>query len=169
MLHSLASIYYASACRDNRFFTIYIGIDTVFHALNSIVGKRAEECSVAIDLFSLDLITGEAAFVKSGATFSYIKRGSSLFRLRSATMPLGVIKQVDAEKISAKVEAGDIIIMFSDGICDGADDAPWLVELLNRSGGGDIKALAEAILAAARERASYKDDMTVVVSRVGSV
>jgi serine/threonine protein phosphatase PrpC len=146
-----------------------VGIDTIFHALNSIIGKRTEECSVAIDLFFLDLITGEAAFIKSGATFSYIKRGSSLFRLRSATMPLGVIKQVDAEKISAKVEAGDIIIMFSDGICDGADDAPWLVELLNRSGGGDLKGLAEAILAAAKEHAAYKDDMTVVVSKVGSV
>jgi serine/threonine protein phosphatase PrpC len=79
--------------------------------------------------------------------------------------PIGV----DAEKISAKVEAGDIIIMFSDGICDGTDDAPWLVELLNRSGGGDLKGLAEAILAAAKEHAAYKDDMTVVVSKVGSV
>jgi serine/threonine protein phosphatase PrpC len=59
--------------------------------------------------------------------------------------------------------------MFSDGICDGADDAPGLVELLNRSGGGDLKGLAEAILAAAKEHAAYKDDMTVVVSKVGSV
>ena len=143
-----------------------VGADTVFHALNAIVGKRSEECTVALDLFSVDLISGEASFVKSGAAFSYIKRGSSLFRLRSATMPIGVIKEVDAEKISAKVLSGDLIIMFSDGICDGGEDAPWLVELLSRSKSEDIKDLAEQILAAAAEHTPYKDDMTVLILKV---
>ena len=140
--------------------------ETVFHALNSIIGKRREECSVALDLFSLDLLSGEASFIKSGATFSYIKRHGSLFRLRSATMPLGVIKQVDAEKITAKVEAEDLIIMFSDGICDASEDAPWLVELLKKADGEDIHRLAEDIISAASEHNPHRDDMTVLILKV---
>lgn len=139
---------------------------TLIHMLNSIIRSEREECSATVDLFTLDLITGEATFIKSGAAPSYIKRKSSLFRIKSETMPLGIIKQVDAEKISAAVTHGDYIIMLSDGISDSSDDPSWLPEFLNKSAPETLSEYAEKILAEAKRVGRGKDDMSVLVMRV---
>lgn len=140
---------------------------TAFHMLNMALRNGDEECSVAADIFSLDLISCEATFIKSGGACSYIKRGSSLFRIKSETMPLGLLKRVDAERISASVKPGDYIIMLSDGVCDPAEDSTWLVELLNRPAETDLNAYADAILSAAQKNSRSNDDMSVLVMRVG--
>ncbi len=144
-------------------------MDTAFHALNSILRCGEEECSVALDIFAFDRITGEGVFIKSGAAPSYIKRGKSLFRIKSATMPLGVLKGVDAERIASKIEVGDTVIMLSDGVLDGAEDCPWLVELLNRENGEDPRGLSEKILKEAALMSEGGDDMTAVVIKIGRV
>ena len=139
---------------------------TVMHALNSIIRRGSEECSVSVDLFSFDLVRGEATFIKSGAAPSYIKRGESLFRIKSQTMPLGLLKQVDAEKIVAEVAEGDVIIMLSDGILPGGDETSWLPELLKRPIEGELGDFAREIIEAAVENGGGADDMSVLVMKV---
>ncbi len=145
-----------------------VGAALSFHALNGIIRERNTECSATVDLMRLDLLTGTAAFVKSAAPPSYIKRGSSLFRIKSETMPLGLLKRVDAESITANLCEGDLLIMLSDGISENGDDAPWLLELLNEPLAEDVclKHYAQRIIRAATERKNRRDDMTVVVARV---
>lgn len=138
----------------------------VLHMLNGALKHGEEECSVAIDVFALDLISGEAKFIKSGAACSYIKRNKSLFRIKSETMPLGIIKRVDAEQIAANVCVGDYIIMLSDGIASPAEDAPWLVEFLNKPAPTDIDVYAAAILDEALKNNKSSDDMSILVMRV---
>ena len=139
---------------------------TAVHILNSIIRRQREECSATLDLFSFDTVTGEAEFIKSGAAASYIKRGGSLYRIKSETIPLGVIKKVDAERIKVSVFTSDTVIMLSDGICEPSDEAPWLVQLLNEESEGDIRALAPRIIAAARINNSKRDDMSVLVMQI---
>jgi serine phosphatase RsbU (regulator of sigma subunit) len=143
-----------------------IGEVSALHMLNTALRNGDEECSVAVDMFSLDLLSCEAKFIKSAGAASYIKRGNSLFRIKSETMPLGLLKRVDAEKIAVSVKAEDHIIMLSDGVCDPAEDSTWLVELLNRPAERDLNAYAEAILSAARNSSCSTDDMSVLVMRV---
>lgn len=140
---------------------------TAIHMLNSALRHGDEECSVAADMFALDLVSCEAKFIKSGGACSYIKRGASLFRIKSETMPLGLLKRVDAEQIAVSVKPDDYIIMLSDGVCDPAEDSVWLVELLNRPPESDLNSYAEAILSAARKNSRSTDDMSVLVMKVG--
>ena len=148
-----------------------VGIAAALHGLNGVVRERSEECSVTVDLLDFDMISGNAIFVKSSAPPSFIKRGNSLFRIKSETMPLGLLRRVDAESINSALREGDVVVMISDGVTDNADDATWLLELLNAPMESDapLKPFAEKIIRLASEKRKHRDDMTVAVVRVRSV
>ena len=139
---------------------------TLLKILNHIIARRSEECSATVDLFSLDLISGEASFIKSGAAASYVKRGRSLFRIRSKTAPLGLLKSLDAERIRVEVEDGDVIVMLSDGVSQNVEDTPWLIELISSPVGDDLDTFSRKIIDAAGKNQSPADDMTVVVAKI---
>ena len=139
---------------------------TVLKILNHTIRHRHRECSATVDLFSVDLYRGDAEFLKSGAAASYVKRGSSIFRIKSKTAPIGLMKNVDAEKIKIDLEGDDYIIMLSDGIAQSAEDTPWLLDLLSRPPKRNLKEYADAILSAALKNLPRADDMTVLVTRV---
>ena len=140
--------------------------DTVLELLNNIVRRRGEECSATVDLFSLDLIRGDAVFIKSGAAPSYVKRDSSIFRVRSETAPIGLMNHVDAERMRVEVRPGDYIILLSDGVSSSPEDAPWLLELLAEPPRRSLKEYAEYLLAEAVKRSSTGDDMTIMIARI---
>ncbi|MBQ8719779.1 MAG: SpoIIE family protein phosphatase [Clostridia bacterium] len=145
-----------------------ISHNTAMYMLNHIIRRRTSECSATVDLFEMDLVGNEAVFVKSGAAPSYIKRHDSIFRVRSQTAPLGLIKTVDAEKIRVEVRAEDYVIMFSDGISQTPEDAPWLLELLAKEPKRNLAEYADYILAEAASRNSRRDDMSVMVMKISA-
>lgn len=142
---------------------------TAMYMLNQIIRRRTRECSATVDLFEFDLISGEGTFVKSGAATSYIKRRDSIFRIRSETAPLGLLRSVDAERLRAQVMPGDYVIMFSDGISSSPEDAAWLLELLAKPPKRNLSEYADFILHAAMARGRRRDDMTVALMRIMSV
>ena len=143
--------------------------DSVVHLVNSYLCRGREECSVTLDLFSLDLYNKEATFLKSGGAPSYVKRGNSIFRIRSQTAPLGLMSSVDTEKIRVQVEVGDYVIMMSDGVSGVPEDAPWLLELISARAPDSLSDFARSILARAKRHHKNCDDMTVTVMRIESV
>ena len=139
---------------------------TAFHILNHILKNKSEECSATVDLFDFDLMTGEAVFFKCGAVASYVKRDSSIFRIRSETAPLGLMKNIDAERVRVEVKSGDYIVMLSDGVSQSPEDATWLLELLNAPPKTDIREYADFILSVAEKYRENTDDMSLSVMRV---
>jgi stage II sporulation protein E len=143
--------------------------DALISLINGILKSRENECSATVDLFELDCLNGEASFLKCGAPPSYLKRGSSVFIVKSQTAPIGLMRSVDMERIKAKIEDGDYVIMFSDGVSDGAEDAPWLLELLCREPPENTEEYARSIIEAAPKTGGHRDDMSVTVIKVTSV
>lgn len=160
--------------RTSKFVTRFLSempgceenIDSYLSAVNHLIRHRGEECSATVDLFSLDLITGEAFFIKCGAAPSFLKRSSSLFRIKSATAPIGLMKEVDSEKIKVEVGVGDYAIMLSDGAVLLPDDAVWLFEFLSRPSSDSAEVYAERILSEAKKNSDADDDITVSVVRI---
>ena len=140
--------------------------ETALHLLNYVMRARSEECSATVDLFSIDLYSGDATFIKSGAAPSFVKREESIFRVKSQTAPLGLVKAIDTERIKVEVRCGDHVILLSDGILESAEDAPWLLELLSKPAKRDLKEYAELILAEALRSSRSQDDMSVSVLRI---
>ena len=93
---------------------------------------------MALDLLSLDLYEGRAGFLKSGAAASFVYRDGALFRIRSRTIPLGLLGE--------------------------SEDGGWLKEVLSRREGSE--ALARAVVENAVLRSSSEDDKTAFVLRI---
>ncbi len=129
-------------------------------------GSHGGECSATIDLAEIDLITGKACFIKSGAAPSFIMRSGNLYKISSRTVPLGILHELDAEKIGFDLMAGDVIIMLSDGVAQSLEDGVWLANLLTYEWEDDLNTMAAKILDNAALTNKRSDDMTVVLVRV---
>lgn len=135
--------------------------ETVLSLVNNFVRAKNTECSSTVDLFQLDLMSGEGHFVKSGACPSFIKRGDKVYRLQSKTAPIGIMKKLDAEELSFTLCQGDICVMVSDGVVPTKKDSQWLMQFLTDYKGDEPASLARSILKEAKKQ-GVKDDMTVV-------
>ncbi len=152
--------------------------------LNGFLRAREGECSATVDLCELDMITGEAHFIKCGAAATYLLRGDSLFRIASNTMPLGILKEVSAEETTFTLAGGDILLFFSDGVCDESEDSTWLTEQTQKalaksklevkleeepSSLSVLDRTAAMIGSAAKARRGRMDDMTVAVIQIEDI
>ncbi len=142
-------------------------------ALNTLLCRRREhkdrvqsECSSTLDLFEIDLISGDSGFFKSGSAPSYILHDGNLLKLRSHSMPLGILADTQAKESRFLLSAGDVIVMMSDGVCGEGEDCPWLYELLRRNAATQsLERIAELIVKYAVGNGS-DDDISVVVLKV---
>lgn len=149
--------------------------ETALRMLNSMIRQKGGgigmECSATVDLMEMDLLSGRAVFLKSGAAPTYVRRDDSLFRLHARTAPIGILRSVDAQRIAYDAMPGDVIIMLSDGIAsedgieDGEGDCVWLLDLLSDGWEEDLESMADTILRRARDEGSV-DDLSVVLIRV---
>lgn len=114
-------------CAGNR-------ADITVRMLNNVIRSEnmgsGGECSATVDLCELDLISGTASFIKSGAAPTYIARGGTVYKVYSRTMPIGILKDTDTRISKFDTQSGDMIVMLSDGCCPDSEDCPWLVEFL---------------------------------------
>lgn len=108
--------------------------DITLRMLNNVIRSEnmgcGDECSATVDLMELDLMSGTAAFIKSGAAPTYIAREGTVYKISARTMPVGIIKDADARITKFDTKKGDVIVMMSDGCCHDSEDCPWLVEYL---------------------------------------
>ena len=151
-----------------RMLTSGASMETSLKMLNKLIRAGERECSATIDLAEIDLKTGEAKFIKSGAAPSFVIRDGSIYRLQSKTVPIGIIRALDAEMIRFDVEAGDIIVMLSDGVARSFEECPWLLDMLTTDRdvlSGEADLAAEKIVRSAAERGS-SDDITAGVIRI---
>lgn len=137
------------------------------HFLRNRGNGSLQECSATVDLMELDLLKGRASFHKCGAAPTYIFREGSLFKLRSHTVPIGIIEQPDTRKLGFDVDAGDLIVMVSDGVTRGKEECPWLFDLLRgQSDMQNPERLADLIVKYAKREGS-SDDLSVLVIQIG--
>ena len=105
---------------------------TILKLANSIMltGNQWQE-PATVDMALIDQYSGICQFLKLGAACTYIKRGNWVECIKSTSLPMGVLEEVDMETITKKLYDGDFVIMVSDGIVD-ALDCPDKEEAMGR-------------------------------------
>ena len=135
--------------------------------LGDIIRARFKECFATVDLMELDLVRGNARFLKSGAAASYIIRHGSVYCVNAQSMPVGITKEASPTELLFSLNAGDIVLMVSDGIAEDKSDGKWITEMLSMLNYDSPKELADLILnKAIKEKGKIADDMTVLAVKI---
>ncbi len=148
--------------------------DTTVKLINSILVLRSTDDSFAtIDISVVDLYEGEVEFCKVGAAPTFIKREDYVETIRAASLPAGILSDVEVELIHKKVGNGDFIIMLSDGIIDSfkncQDSVREVQNILKDMDSRNPQKIADDLMDQALSHCPDKepvDDMMVLVSKV---
>lgn len=140
--------------------------DSAIKIVNSALIARSNEESVAsIDAIEVDLMNGEAVFYKAGASCSFVRKGESIATLNKKSLPVGILRGVAFSKARFKAQAGDIVVLVSDGVAQ--KEEQWLCEALLSWENSNMEELSMHILKlAVLKNQGHADDMTVVAVRV---
>ncbi len=148
------------------------GESTTLKLINSILltGNQWQE-PAAVDMALIDQYSGICQFLKMGAACTYIKRGNWVECIRSTSLPMGVLDEVDMETITKKLYDGDFVIMISDGIVDSLkceDKEAAMGRIIMDIDTSSPREMAWEILSKSLEMAEGipKDDMTVICTGI---
>ncbi|NMA85186.1 MAG: stage II sporulation protein E [Epulopiscium sp.] len=147
--------------------------DIAVKMINSVlVLKSNEESFSTLDICVIDMYSGLCELIKIGAASTFIKRADKIEVMKSTTLPVGILRQVDIDVSRKRLQSGDMIVMVTDGVLDSKegliDKEVWIEEVLQNFKGSQPQVLADEILRQAKENSqgAIKDDMTVLVARV---
>ncbi len=146
--------------------------EVAIRLINSVlVLKSSDETFSTMDICCIDLYSGEAEFIKMGAVSGYILRDKDVSVIKSSSLPMGILNDVEPEVSQRTLQDKDIVVMITDGILDVTDtflnQSTWLINALTTFNGVNPQDIADFIIQEAQKRSPnrIRDDMTVLVAR----
>lgn len=144
--------------------------DDALELINSLVSGKNESFST-LDICTVDKYTGKAEFIKIGAVSTFILKRKGVEILKSNTLPVGILENVDTKIYEKRVEKGDVIVMMTDGIFEAGksgENEYKFIEMLEKREKTTAEKTAKKIMETALEMGKNKiaDDMTVLVANI---
>lgn len=145
--------------------------NTSMELINSSLISQNEEIFATLDIAIVDLYNGCVEFIKGGACPTYIKNSNKVQIIKSNSLPAGIINHESLQLFDKDIEAGDIMVMCSDGILDSnieyKNKELWVKYLLEDIETNNTKKIADLILNEAIDNnfGTAKDDMSVIACK----
>lgn len=141
-----------------------LGFSSAVSIVNSaLLIKSSDESLATLDVVCIDLYTGKTDFMKAGAATTFIRHKGSVAQYEQASLPLGILHDIDFPCATANLTKGDIVLVVSDGIQGDCNN--WIQhELRSWDTTRPPDELAKFILNSSCERKIGKrlDDMTAI-------
>ena len=150
-----------------RFLQTGMRAEAALKTLNSALVLRgeAEGTFTTVDLLEVDLFDGTAALYKYGAAPTYVRKGARVSRVTGASLPAGLTlggsPAPDVQHF--RLEAGDWVVLLTDGLLSGSGPDDWLRNRIATHTGSSPGALAQAVLEESDGFSAGTDDRTVLV------
>jgi stage II sporulation protein E len=142
-------------------------------SVNSVLLVRSsDEVFATVDLALIDLYDANTKFLKIGSTPSFIKRGDRVTTISANNLPIGILSDIDVEMVNEPLEAGDLLVMMTDGIFDAPGPSMnkelWIKRMIQEIDTKDPQQFADCLLEkiVRHLHGEIQDDMTVVVTRI---
>lgn len=130
---------------------------------------REEQHPTTLDVCVVDRHTAGCELLKEGACPTFIKRRSQVEVIDAPMLPAGVLDGITPDSSFWQLQAGDLIIMVTDGVLEGMegeDKEEAFKDFLRACPAQNPKELSAEALSAALSGGGAKDDMTVLVAAV---
>ena len=123
--------------------------------------KSSYESLSTLDYAKIDLFTGKTQLFKAGAAATLIKKDDRFIVCEDASLPIGILREIEFIKEDFSLSPCDIIVMMSDGATScGTEWIKEIVEDFNRKNAEDL-ARDIALKAVEKNRSEKQDDVTV--------
>ena len=158
---ALATEIFSVLTRSGLGFAGAVGI-----ANQALLLKSCEESLATLDIAGVNLYTGEAELCKAGGAAGYLRRRGRASCVELSALPTGILREIRPAQHHVMLEAGDILVLVSDGVLCGRED--WLCGEIE-PWEGTMQALAEHLASLAvqkRESSEREDDLTVVCAKL---
>lgn len=149
------------------------GQDMAVKTVNSILLLRAPDESFAtVDITVIDLYSGRTEFVKIGSTSGYILSGSTVRMIQSASLPVGILRDIEVSSVVRNLVVNDIVVMVTDGVIDAfvdeADKEAYFAAFLRELPRTDPQQIADMIMeyVLAQSGGKSNDDITVLIGKL---
>lgn len=162
----LQGIFFTTASMD-------IPLTAVFARVNRYLAERAGGDRYATVFYGVLDPEGKFEYVNAGHVPPLIKRRSgAIERLDVASFPVGMFPEAEYESASAKLEKGDYLVIYTDGVSEAVNVKAEMFEedrlrhLLENFQGQTVEQLTEIIREGVRtftEGAPQSDDITILV------
>lgn len=121
-----------------------------------------------VDMCMIDLWNGHTTLHKLGANLSLIIQGQNIRAVEGEALPLGIIEHIIPMKHEMDLGAGDMVLLFSDGVTDAFETEDALTTLIHRYYHLSPQEIADGMLqdALIQSGGLPADDMTVVCIRI---
>lgn len=150
-----------------NFYKAGFDSETVIESVNNLILPEVQENFSTLDAVSVDSCSGRTDFIKIGATVSVIKKANETLLVDCESLPIGIIESIKPTTASYYLEAGDIVVLSSDGIVDSFSSPIEYMHFVNNESVGNVQLLADNILEEAKARCkNNKDDMTVLTIKL---
>ena len=155
-----------------------LSLEQIMRSMNNILFKLSERRSLVTFFYSmLDLQDLTVQFANAGHPFTYVIRGNQpeLTPLEAISYPLAVRPDLEFQPKFARLQRGDTLVYYSDGIVEALDEQgvvfgyDRLEELLVSQKFNTSEELLDTVIADVRLHigsAEQFDDMTAVVIRI---
>ena len=133
----------------------------------ALVAGREELCFSTVDMCIFDLYQGTCELMKAGASTTFIRAGGGVERVSSATLPVGVLQELEIERTVRQLGDGDFVVMVTDGVLDAlpvGNQEAMLSALIGGAGTNNPGELAHYLLEQVLELSGEvpADDMTIL-------
>ncbi len=148
-------------------------VHTAVKTINTVLFLRSgKECFATLDLIIINLVNGQAEFVKIGGAPSIIYSENGIKVVKANAPPVGILDMVDMQITRYYLGPDQLIIMMSDGVWEAIYSAgappDWIGKILKKTSLTDPQQIAAYLLLLAKKAYGNqaKDDMCVQVARI---
>lgn len=141
--------------------------------INTCLEMNTREDSFAtLDACIINLYSGDASIIKTGACPTYILRGRRVDEIRASALPVGILSDITPEIFDYKLKKNDTVIMLTDGAADSfrseGRKIGSLINTIEENSDLSYPKLCETLFEAvkANYRGHIPDDITIMVARI---
>jgi phosphoserine phosphatase RsbU/P len=148
---------------------------TVFNHVNRFLCSHAEIGRYATMFFGIVDQEGHLEFINAGHPSPILlRRGEAIEAFAEGSFPVGLVPEAEYTAVCLKLEPGDTMVLFSDGVTEAMDPAeelygvPRLKDLLNGRLECPLEDLQKCVLESVEtftRGASQADDLTLLIVR----